>query len=136
MANGKRTGLRYKGAPGVARQAGSVEKLDGPAKIKTGDVGRPRTQAHRVFLKFGGVTNLFDALTAIGEPRQLNAIYKWLYPREKGGSDGLVPTSAMPDVLKAARMFGIVLTSEDLDPRALPVDTTVKKIKNNRHHDL
>lgn len=136
MANGKRTGLRYKGAVGVARAVSSKQKADPLGTLETGDTGRMRTQAHRVFLKFGGVPNLFEALKVVQRPRQMQAMYKWLYPKDKGGSDGMIPINAMSDILLAARYAGIVLSSEDLDPRAIPVDTTVRKIKNNRHHDL
>lgn len=125
------------GVAGAARSSSVKLKVDPLAKenFDTEDF-RPRTQAYRIFLKFGGVVGLFEALNLIEKPRQLQNMYKWLYPKEKGGSDGIIPSHAMPDILMAARYMGIVLSSEDLDPRAIPIDTSVKKIKNNRHHDL
>lgn len=57
------------------------------------------------------------AKTATALSCDVATIYKWTYPRDKGGTDGLVPSSAMPAVLKAADVLGIELTSEDIDPR-------------------
>ena len=125
-----------KGVAGAARMTSTKFKVDAKESISLRDYARPRTQAHRIFLKFGGVVGLCKALELIQRPRQLQAMYRWLYSRDRGGSDGLIPTQAMPDVLLAARYMGIVLSSEDLDPRAIPIDTTVKKIKVNQKHDL
>lgn len=125
-----------KGVPGAARTGNVAMKIDGPIKIGVNDHNRPRTQAYRIFVKFGGVPGLWEALKTVQRPRQLQAMYRWLYPKERGGSDGLVPLNAMEDILIAARYMGIILSSEDLDPRAIPIDTTVKKLKNNVKHDL
>ena len=70
------------------------------------------TQAQKIIDKFGGAPRLATALNC-----DVSAIYKWNYEKEKGGTDGLVPSSTMPAVLKAADVLGIELTSEDLDPR-------------------
>ena len=69
-------------------------------------------QAQKIIDKFGGVPRLAVALGC-----DVSAIYKWNYPKEKGGTDGLVPSSTMPEVLKAADVLGIEFTHEDLDPR-------------------
>lgn len=69
-------------------------------------------QAQNIIDKFGGTAKLANALTC--DPA---TIYKWTYPKDKGGTDGLVPSSTMPAVLKAADILGIDITSEDLDPR-------------------
>lgn len=74
-------------------------------------------QATRILAKFGGARRLASALKALGIPRDPATIYKWTYPREKGGTGGLIPTAAWPDVLKAARMEGILISPEDMDPR-------------------
>lgn len=69
-------------------------------------------QAQRIIDKFGGAPRLAMALNC-----DVSAIYKWNYEKEKGGTSGLVPSSTMPDVMNAAEILGIELTSEDLDPR-------------------
>lgn len=70
------------------------------------------TQAQKVIGKFGGVPRVATALDC--DP---SGIYKWTYTKEEGGTDGLIPSSALPRVLKAAEILGIELTKEDLDPR-------------------
>lgn len=77
-----------------------------------------QTQADRIFNKFGGVPALSKALARVGEnaTRSLSALYRWNLPRLKGGSGGVVPSAAWPDILRAARLDGIVLTPEDCFP--------------------
>lgn len=77
----------------------------------------PRTQAERLFAKFGGVPRLHKALADAGMPRNISSIYRWNLPRETGGTGGVVPSQSWPQVHRAARYEGIVLTSEDMDPR-------------------
>lgn len=68
-------------------------------------------QAQRIMDRFGGAAAL---ATAIG--RDKSAIYKWNYEIEKGGSNGLVPSSAVPDVMKAADILGVEFLRGDWDP--------------------
>lgn len=69
-------------------------------------------QAEKIIEKFGGPAKLANALQC-----DAATIYKWTYPKDKGGTDGLIPSSTMPAVLKAADILGIDLSSEDIDPR-------------------
>lgn len=78
------------------------------------------TQAERIFERFGGARRLASALKALaehtGDPtraRNVATIYKWTYPRSKGGTGGYVPSSAMDDVKAAARLSGLLLRPED-----------------------
>lgn len=82
----------------------------------------PLSQAARIFQKFGGVPNLCRALAMVGPTaaRNLSAVYRWNLPKTKGGSGGLIPTSALGDVLQAARLEGIVITPEDTYPVGVP----------------
>ncbi len=43
-------------------------------------------------------------------------VYRWTYPREKGGSDGAIPTRHQAQLLKGARDRGISLTPVDFFP--------------------
>lgn len=69
-------------------------------------------QAQRIIDKFGGAARLAAAIE-----QDVSSIYKWNYTKEEGGTDGLVPSSTMPKLLKAAEVLDVKLTSEELDPR-------------------
>jgi hypothetical protein len=88
---------------------------------------RLHSQAERIIKKFKNARVLSRILTEIGRPRDKSTIYKWLYPRNRQGTGGLVPTKAWDDVLAAARYEGIIITSEDMDPRPLPFPVTRMK---------
>ena len=76
------------------------------------------SQADRVIKKFGGAERLARILAAIGMPLDRTGIHRWRYPRGKRqGRGGFVPITAWPAIMAAARYDGIVLTSEDIDPR-------------------
>ena len=74
----------------------------------------PATQAERVIARFGGPLELARAIGYTAA-----AVYKWNYPRSKGGCHGLIPTRAMERIQSMARMFGVLLTDEDLKPNSL-----------------
>lgn len=76
------------------------------------------TQAYRIIKKFGGARRLWALLKDLGPEHELSpsSIYRWDYPKEKGGTGGVIPTAAMPSVIKAARLEGIFLTPEDFYP--------------------
>lgn len=81
-----------------------------------GNTNPPRSQAEAIIRRFGGPRDLARALAAVGAPRDPSAIYRWTYPRDQGGTGGLIPTSAVKDVKRAARFAGIELRPEDWDP--------------------
>ena len=74
-------------------------------------------QADRIISKFNGVDNLSKALELVGYPKDSSSIYRWSYPKAKRGTAGIIPSFCLPYVIEAARLEGILLTSEDLDPR-------------------
>lgn len=79
---------------------------------------KKRSQAVRVIEKFGGARRLAVILKTVDPENSLNpsSIYRWTYPREKGGTGGVIPTAALPLLIRAARMEGLFLTPEDLYP--------------------
>ncbi len=78
-----------------------------------------QTQAERIADKFGGPTQLANALGL-----SPSTVYRWNYPKSKKGSDGIIPTSQLRRVLEAAAARGIVVTAEDLYPKpAVPLFT-------------
>jgi hypothetical protein len=80
------------------------------------------TQFERLIYKFGGASNLARSLGA-----HITTVYKWSLPEEKGGSGGVIPGHRHKDLLRAARVEGIYLTSRDFDPRPLPITDIIKK---------
>lgn len=70
-----------------------------------------RSQAERVLRKFKGARRL-----AVLIRRHPASVYKWTYPRERGGTGGLVPTEAWPAIAAAALVKGVKLTRNDTDP--------------------
>jgi hypothetical protein len=79
----------------------------------------PDSQAHRVIAKFGRPRDLCRALALAGEEvRDPSVVYRWTYERPMG-TGGLIPNAAIPAILKAARLQGIMLTVDDLRIRPL-----------------
>jgi hypothetical protein len=74
------------------------------------------SEAERIIARFGGARKLAKALSKVGKPRDPTSIYRWTYSRKDNGTDGVIPTSARADIVKAARLYGIVLTAEDWLP--------------------
>ena len=66
-------------------------------------------QAAYVIRQFGNAYALAKAMTMVGRRISPSAIYKWTYPRSKGGTGGLIPTSSLPFIFSAAKVWGVVL---------------------------
>jgi hypothetical protein len=82
-----------------------------------------KTQAGRIIAKFKNAVFLASIMQKVtGKPCNPSRIYRWMHPKEKGGTGGMIPSSAMVDVLRCASFIGLVLTESDLSPY-----TTVKK---------
>lgn len=69
------------------------------------------SQAHRVINRFGGARRLARLLGF--EPSR---VYKWTYPREKGGTDGLIPAAVVPKVQALAELEKVTLSESDWAP--------------------
>ena len=76
------------------------------------------SQADRVIQKFGGPAQLWRALVTAGYHRDLATIYRWRYSKPHG-TGGRIPSGAWDGIHAAARLEGIYLTAEDMDPRGL-----------------
>lgn len=68
-----------------------------------------QTPVDRVIAAFGGVRAASEA-TGIPEKR----FYVWRYPRERGGSEGRVPSGQQGAILAAAQRLRLPLTAADL----------------------
>lgn len=78
---------------------------------------KQETQASRIIEKFGNARKLAKALQQVGCPKNPTSIYRWAYPKERGGCGGIIPTAVWPFLLKAARLEGIMLDDEEISPR-------------------
>lgn len=108
------------------------------------EIGRPKVfndpllsqQAKNIITKFGGVRALHYALTSVGFEINKATIHKWQYSKTAGGTGGLIPTINWPYILKAARNYGVLITTDDLDSdwtkRPEPKRLKRKYLKMNR----
>lgn len=48
--------------------------------------------------------------------KHVSRVYRWMHPKEKGGTGGLIPQSDQPAILKYARDARIKLSERDFFP--------------------
>lgn len=70
-----------------------------------------KTQAEYVIDTFGGPAQMAKALGI-----SLPTVYRWTYPLDKGGSDGLIPTQMWPKIRALADDLDIELTCDHFVP--------------------
>lgn len=68
-------------------------------------------QAARIIARFGGVRRL--AYVTGMEPSR---IYKWTYPKARGGTNGIIPSACVATIQVAAETAGVELKAEDWLP--------------------
>ena len=68
-------------------------------------------QAGRIIEKFGGHKRL---ALILGIHRA--TVYRWTWPTARGGTGGVIPTKMVAQIIRAARVEGIFLSSDDLFP--------------------
>jgi len=78
---------------------------------------RNNSQVQRIIDKFGGVPTLIEALNDSGFPTTNATIYHWRTKRYAKGAQGLIPATYWAPIIKAARLYGILITVEDMDMR-------------------
>lgn len=72
-------------------------------------------QAQRILDRFGGARKLARYYSDFtGEPLAPSVVYRWTYPQERGGTDGMIPGPRLQVIIRMAEFFGIDLTKEDL----------------------
>ena len=69
---------------------------------------KPENIAQNVIKKCGGVS----AVARITK-RAESSIYKWTYPKDKGGTDGLIPSEVQVMLMDAARRGEVDLEPAD-----------------------
>lgn len=65
--------------------------------------------AEQIIQKLGGAKRVAD-ITGV----DITRIYRWTYPKERGGTDGLIPTRHLSVLINAANADGIALTLSDI----------------------
>lgn len=75
-------------------------------------------QAQRLYKLFGNAHTLYLALEKLGPQhrRSYSAVTRWAQPRSKGGTGGIVPTSAWPAVKLAAKASSVALPDDIYQP--------------------
>ena len=73
------------------------------------------TIAHSVIKKLGGPRAVAGMLAM-----STQAVYKWMWPKSKGGTGGLIPAQKQIQLIVAARQRGIMLTKDDFFPKDPP----------------
>lgn len=72
-------------------------------------------QARRLITKFGGESNMAKLLSEFtGRPVARSTIYRWTWPKSKGGTGGFVPARKWRTLMRLARQEGILLTPADI----------------------
>lgn len=80
---------------------------------------RVNGQAQSLITKFGGPRELARILKETSGPEfhyAPSTIYRWMYPREVGGTGGEIPTAALKRIKQIARIAGVILTAADIYP--------------------
>lgn len=67
-----------------------------------------KSAADRIIEAFGGAKRLAD-LTGI----DLSSIYRWQYPKDRGGTDGAIPHGNHFKIMQAVKKHKITLTRSD-----------------------
>lgn len=48
--------------------------------------------------------------------KHVSRVYRWMYPRDRGGTGGVIPASYAPRLLRYAKANGIDLSAEEFFP--------------------
>lgn len=56
--------------------------------------------------------------------KHVSRVYRWMYPKSRGGTGGFIPQGDVPGLLRHARENGIELSAEDFLPADAPPPTT------------
>lgn len=48
---------------------------------------------------------------------EASRVYKWTYPRSRGGTDGLIPPPVVPRIQTLAELEKVTLTDSDWAPK-------------------
>lgn len=98
-----------------------VRKSGAGPKPKAEKMSYIYPQAENLIRKFGGPRKLVETIKAIctdpNEHLTYSSVYRWLYPKEAGGTGGEVPLQSLKVLLRIARRAGVDLKHDDVYPR-------------------
>jgi len=69
--------------------------------------------AHTIIKKLGG-----EAAVAQITGTAYTAPYRWQHPKDKGGTDGTIPSKHIPTLLEYAKSHGVDLSASEFFPEA------------------
>lgn len=75
--------------------------------------------AKTIIDRMGGV----EAVAAI-TGRHVSRVYRWMYPRERGGTDGLIPQLEARKLLTHARASNIPLSADEFFSAPAPAEAS------------
>lgn len=104
-----------------------------PRTMGSSRYGQPTyNQAYKIWARFNGPRRLAEILNI--NPA---TVYRWAYSRPLG-SDGMIPTVQVDSIKSAARLHGVILTTEDWAPEKLkgrtPENAPIQRGKNKKPH--
>ena len=68
--------------------------------------------AERMIKKLGGAYKVAEMIHCSPQ-----AVYKWTYPREFGGTGGLIPHRRQLELMLVAKLYGFDLTADEFFPK-------------------
>lgn len=68
--------------------------------------------AKSVIAKLGGV-EVVCGITG----KHVSRVYRWMHPKEKGGTGGFIPTTEAPKLLEYAKANRIKISADDFFPK-------------------
>ncbi len=71
--------------------------------------------AQVIIEKFGGPNEVAAICKC-----DISRVHRWTYPKDKGGSDGIIPPKRQDQLLAAAPSKGIKLKRDEFFPRIVP----------------
>lgn len=86
------------------------------------------TVAQRIISRFGGESALAAALGV-----DVSRVYRWTYPKSRGGTDGLIPAKHHPVILVKAQQMSIKVDPSDFCP---PLPKITRHSSKRKHKDL
>lgn len=69
--------------------------------------------AQTIIEKLGGDSAVARLLRENGYPCHVSSVVRWRLPKERGGCDGLIPSSRIQQLLRIAGNQGLILAPED-----------------------
>lgn len=94
----------------LSRGAWSIPSTAIPAAPKRRWARSPGMEPAKTIIEMCGGVEKVAEITG----RDVSRVHRWMYPADRGGSDGIIPDGPVRKLLKHAAVAGIPLTPKDL----------------------